>query len=88
MHRCRYLIYNTGAVNMFLYHPNLMGDKKRAWVTFHHLKFVTAILLFTPIVTLLPLSKKTRINLQFYWILASMILAPMARYYREHSMMR
>lgn len=81
-------ILNPGAVNMYLMHPAQMGEKKKAWIMFHHIKFVTALVLFTPVVTLIPLAKNTRINLQFYWVLISLILAPMARYYREYSMMR
>lgn len=73
---------------MYLMHPAQMGDKKKVWILFHYLKFVTAILLFTPINTFLPISKALRINIQFYWIITSLVLAPMARYYREYSMMR
>jgi hypothetical protein len=73
---------------MYLMHPAQMGDKKKIWVFFHHLKFATAVLLFTPIVKLLPFSKSLRIDVQFYWIVLSLMLAPMARYYREYSMMR
>lgn len=65
-----------------------MGKKKKAWIIFHHLKFLTAILLFTPMKTFLPISKSLRIDIQFYWITTSLVLAPMARYYREYSMMR
>jgi hypothetical protein len=70
---------------MYLMHPAQMGENKKAWIIFHHLKFVTAIILFTPVNTLLPLSKNMRIDIQFYWIMTSLILAPMARYYREYS---
>jgi hypothetical protein len=65
-----------------------MGEKKKAWIFFHHLKFATAIVLFTPVITLFPISKATRINIQFYWIIGSLVMAPMARYYREYSMMQ
>lgn len=67
---------------MYLHKPSLMGDKKRIWISFHHIKLITAIIIFTPIVNILPIHKMTRINIQFYWIITSMILAPLARYYR------
>jgi hypothetical protein len=59
-----------------------MGDKKKEWMLFHHVKLVTAILLFTPLFKLIPFSKGFKLNLQFYWIVAALILAPMMRYYR------
>lgn len=73
---------------MFLMHPSQMGAKKKLWMHFHHLKLATAIVLFTPLITVLPISKSLRINLQFYWVIISLLLAPMARYYREYNMMR
>lgn len=54
---------------------HLMHLAQMVLIIFHYLKFVTAIILFTPANTLLPISKNMRIDIRFYWIMTSLILA-------------
>ncbi len=61
-----------------------MGEKRKLWIGFHHLKLLTSIVLFTPIVKVLPITVETRIDIQFYWMIAALILSPFARFYREY----
>lgn len=51
------LLWDLGAVNMYFMHPAQMGEHKRVWIIFHHLKFVPAIILFTPVNSLPPYQK-------------------------------
>jgi hypothetical protein len=61
-----------------------MGEKRKLWLGYNHLKALTAIVLFTPIVKAFPLAVKTRIDIQFYWMVFALLLSPFARFYREH----
>lgn len=60
-----------------------MGENRKLWIGFHHLKTLTAVLIFTPIAKILPISVETRINIQFYWMVLALLLSPFARFYRE-----
>ena len=60
-----------------------MGEKRKLWVAFNHIKALTAVLIFTPIAKLLPWTVETKINVQFYWMVAALVLSPFARFYRE-----
>lgn len=60
-----------------------MGEKRKLWVAFNHLKALTAVLLFTPIVKIFPITLETRIDIQFYWMVSALLLSPFARFYRE-----
>lgn len=61
-----------------------MGDqKKKLWIGFNHLKALTALILFTPLVKIFPISLETRIDIQFYWMVLALLLSPFARFYRE-----
>lgn len=61
-----------------------MGEKRKLWVAFNHIKLLTAIILFTPIIKFLPITLETRIDTQFYWMITALLLSPFARFYREH----
>lgn len=61
-----------------------MGDqKKKLWIGFNHLKALTALILFTPLVKIFPISLETRIDIQFYWMVLALLFSPFARFYRE-----
>jgi hypothetical protein len=60
-----------------------MGEKRKLWLGYNHFKALTAILLFTPISKIFPFSVKTKIDIQFYWMVVALLLSPFARYYRE-----
>jgi hypothetical protein len=61
-----------------------MGDqKKKLWISFNHVKALTAIIFFTPLVKIFPISLETRIDIQFYWMVLALLLSPFARFYRE-----
>jgi hypothetical protein len=61
-----------------------MGEQRKLWVSFNHVKALTAILLFTPIIKVLPITLESRINIQFYWMVTALLLSPFARFYREY----
>ena len=60
-----------------------MGERRKLWVAYHHLKALTAVMLFSPLVKVLPISVEGRIDVQFYWIVMVLLLSPFARFYRE-----
>ena len=60
-----------------------MGEKRKLWIGFHHLKLLTALVIFTPVVKHLPLTLEGRIDLQFYWMVAAILVSPFMRFYRE-----
>jgi len=53
-------------------------------VAYQHTKTLTAVIIFTPLGNLLPLSVEGKIDLQFYWMVLALLLSPFARFYREH----
>lgn len=61
-----------------------MGDQRKPWVGFHHLKLLTAAVIFTPVMSVVPLSSECKIDVQFYWMVIMLLLSPFARFYREH----
>jgi hypothetical protein len=61
-----------------------MGEKRKLWISYHHIKLITAVVLFTPILKLFTKDVETKINLQFYWMILALLLSPFARFYREH----
>lgn len=61
-----------------------MGEHRKAWVGFHHLKLATALFLFTPVIKLFPISQEVKINLRFYWLVTALLLSPFFRFYREY----
>lgn len=73
-----------GLVNTYLLSPKDMGEPRKLWVGFHHLKLLTALVIFTPLVKVLPISLESRIDIQFYWMVTMLLLSPFARFYREH----
>lgn len=60
-----------------------MGEQRKLWITYNHLKALTAIILFTPIIKAVPLTLESRIDIQFYWMIVALLLSPFARFYRE-----
>lgn len=63
--------------------PSQMGSKRQLWINFHWFKAIMSILVFSPLLHLLSFGKQLRIDIQFYWLIAILILSPFARYYRE-----
>jgi hypothetical protein len=59
-----------------------MGEKRKLWIGFNHLKALTALAIFTPIIKLFGLSPQAKIDVQFYWMLMALIVSPFARFYR------
>lgn len=50
------LLDYLGFVNTYLLAPKQMGEKRKLWVGFHHLKLLTAIILFSPVIKIIPIS--------------------------------
>ena len=61
-----------------------MGERRKLWVAYSHIKALTAVILFSPLVKVLPISATARIDIQFYWMILALVLSPFARFYREH----
>jgi hypothetical protein len=61
-----------------------MGERRKLWVAFNHIKALTAIILFTPIIKLIPISAEDTIDIKFYWMVLALLMSPFARFYREH----
>jgi hypothetical protein len=61
-----------------------MGENRKLWVAFNHIKALTAILIFTPIIKALPFTVESRIDIKFYWMITALLLSPFARFYREY----
>lgn len=59
-----------------------MGNKRKLWVGFHHIKLLSGAILFSPIHNLLIKNLETKIDLQFYWIILALLASPFARFYR------
>lgn len=60
-----------------------MGNARKLWKGFHHFKALTAILIFTPAVKMLPFKQTELINIKFYWMVTMLLVSPFARFYRE-----
>ena len=71
-------------MNTFILSPKEMGERRKLWLSYNHIKAFTAVLLFTPIIKLIPISVEDRIDIQFYWMVAALLLSPFARFYREY----
>ena len=76
------LVILSGVVNTVLMRPKDMGDNRQLWMVYHHLKTLTGVALVTPVNKMLHVDVATKINMQFYWMLAIMLLSPLARFYR------
>lgn len=61
-----------------------MGEKRKLWLAYNHTKALTAIIIFTPLAKMLPITVEEKIDVQFYWMLIVLVLSPFARFYREH----
>jgi hypothetical protein len=59
-----------------------MGDKKKLWVGFHHLKLALTILLYLPFGKWL-MADSTLASLRMYWVIAIIFTSPYMRFYRE-----
>lgn len=60
-----------------------MGDKKKLWMSWHHIKFVITIALFSPLYKYL-MSDNSLVNIRFYFMCACLIVSPFMRFYREY----
>jgi hypothetical protein len=61
-----------------------MGENKKLWISWHHLKLLITLILFSPIYKYIPVLSGEIVNARFYWMIALIILSPAARFYREH----
>jgi hypothetical protein len=61
-----------------------MGENRKLWIAFNHIKALSAIVLFTPIIKALPITAEATIDMKFYWMVGALLLSPFARFYREH----
>ena len=61
-----------------------MGERRKLWIAFNHIKALTALVLFTPIIKALPITAEATIDIKFYWMVAALLFSPFARFYREY----
>lgn len=59
-----------------------MGDKRKLWVGYHHLKLAITLLLYLPFGKML-MSGSALASLRMYWVLSIIVVSPYMRFYRE-----
>ena len=59
-----------------------MGEQRKLWIGYHHLKLLITISLWTPLAKLI-FSEKILIDCRFYWMISIILVAPYMRFYRE-----
>jgi len=73
----------SGVVNMFILKPKTMGDKKKLWMSWHHIKFIITIVLFSPVYKYL-LQDGDLVKVRFYFMCSCLLVSPFMRFYREY----
>lgn len=61
-----------------------MGDNRKLWISWHHVKLLVTLVLFIPIYKFVPLLDSSIVNVRFYWLLVLVLVSPAARFYREY----
>lgn len=59
-----------------------MGEKRKLWVGFHHLKLAITLILYLPIGKWI-ISEPSLASLRMYWVLCTIFVSPYMRFYRE-----
>lgn len=57
-----------------------MGEKRKLWVGFHHLKLLLTVVLYTPLGKVFG---EGLVSLRMGWMLAIIVISPYMRFYRE-----
>ena len=70
----------SGFANTFILKPKKMGEKRKLWVGYHHLKLLLTLILYTPIGKMFGGSL---ITLRMWWMISIILVAPYMRFYRE-----
>ena len=73
-----------GFINTFLLKPKRMGQDRKLWISWHHIKLLITLILFTPVFKYIPVLSGEVVNFRFYWIAALVLVSPAARFYREY----
>ena len=71
-----------GFVNTFLLQPKKMGERRKLWISWNHIKLLITLVLFSPIYKLIPPLSDNLIYARFYWLVVVALLSPAARFYR------
>ena len=59
-----------------------MGERRKLWISYNHLKALSSIVIFTPLIKALPFSQEQIIDIKFYWMVIALLGSPFARFYR------
>lgn len=59
-----------------------MGDRRKLWISWNHIKLLITLILFSPIYKLIPPLGDNLMNWRFYWLIIVGLLSPAARFYR------
>lgn len=73
-----------GFINTFLLQPKKMGERRKLWISWNHIKLLITLVLFTPIQKLITPLSDNLVYARFYWLVALIFLSPAARFYREY----
>jgi hypothetical protein len=73
--------FSIGLINTFLLKPKTMGDKKKLWMSWHHIKFIITLALFSPIYKYL-ISDNDLVKIRFYFMCTCLAVSPFMRFYR------
>ena len=77
------IIYlKLGFVNTLLLKPKKMGERRKLWISWNHIKLLITLVLFSPIQKVIPLLSENLMYVRFYWLIAVVLLSPAARFYR------
>lgn len=71
-----------GFVNTFLLQPKKMGERRKLWISWNHIKLLITLVLFSPIYKLITPLSDNLIYARFNWLVVVTLLSPAARFYR------
>lgn len=59
-----------------------MGERRKLWISWNHIKLLITLVLFSPIQKFIPLLSENLMYVRFYWLVVVIFLSPAARFYR------
>jgi hypothetical protein len=58
-----------------------MGEKRKLWVGYHHIKLAITLLLYLPFAKWW-IAGSVLASLRMYWVLSAIVISPFMRFYR------
>ena len=80
-----YHFTNTlGFINTFLLKPKKMGENRKLWISWNHIKLLVSLIVFLPTYKFIPILSEEIVNARFFWLFVMIFVSPAARFYREY----